>query len=93
MHSGSSRDAMKARVAAAFAKWRAFTDMPETKAVGSRTPVAGDTDEQKNYVEALYACCEDSVPIGRDGNVIVGDAVEQEPLDPPKGRHMKAGKA
>lgn len=73
MRSAFSRDAMTARVSAAFEKWPTFDTLPETKEVlVKQVQVTGDPNNQENYVKALTACCYDSMPVGRSGTAIVG---------------------
>jgi hypothetical protein len=84
MKSRDARDAMHARVQAAFAKWPRFEDMPPVTGGDTRARVARTLDEfgdlvitQLSYVTALFSCAHDGhEPIGRDGLFIVGKAVE-----------------
>lgn len=93
MKSAAARDAMNARVQEAFAEWPSFYDLPQTKAAGRRIAIGGDPDEQQNYVKALYGACYQSKPIGRDGNGIVAEDVEDEEelTARPRGRRLNAG--
>ncbi len=91
MKSAAARDAVAARVSEAFEQWRSFSDLPQTKAAGRRVAVAGDPNEQQNYVNALYGCCYNAKPIGRDGNAIVGEVVDDddELVAQPRGRRLR----
>jgi hypothetical protein len=82
-----SRDAqyeMTQRVHAAFAKWPRFENMPEVKGGDVRVRVRRTLDEfgdpvitQEAYVKALYSCSyDDAEPVGRDGDFIIGRAID-----------------
>jgi hypothetical protein len=75
MKTAALRDAMVARVAEAFAKWRTFDDMPEVddKTVFDiRVGFHADLSRPVNYIEALHSMCAVSTPVARDGATMVG---------------------
>lgn len=84
---------MNARVSQAFKAWPTFYALQETQKAGRRVHVSGDPDEQINYAKALYACCYDGVPVGREGVSIVCEPAnnDDDMVAALKGRRMKAG--
>jgi hypothetical protein len=80
MKTAELRDAMVARVADAFGKWRTFYDMPEVDDDTSfdiRVAFKADLAQMQggqpvNYIEALHAMCAVCDPVARIGNDMVG---------------------